>query len=88
MSKTTSKPVVIKEVKFTCKHGPQAVYDGRSGWGITDGQKWFFNMYANKADAETVFQNAKAFTEEGVREVNISYPSPGRFKTDLKGDWS
>ncbi len=52
----------------------------KAGFGITDGNLWFYHYYQSKAVAESVLPS---FTPERVR-VNISYPEPLElFKTTM-----
>ena len=47
----------------------------RLGWGLTDGEKWFFYAYPTQEAAEGI----KASFDAGdsiTHEVNISYPEP------------
>lgn len=60
------KPLTVKKV--TIQYGPNK---GKSGWGITDGNKWHVHAFADKAEADRM---ALAIGDEEIsRQVNVGY---------------
>jgi hypothetical protein len=50
-----------------------------TGYGITNGSKWFFTAYKSQEQAQTVLDRGAPWDDESIR-VNISYPEPGVIK--------
>lgn len=61
------KPLVVKQIKITAGKDK-----GETGWGITDGKKWYRYAYAVKATADKIA--ASIGTDQGRRDVNVSIP--------------